>query len=97
MNQDTIKGKWTEAKGAIINAWGKLTNDELDKTRGNLTEVAGIIQKKYGHAKEEVSKKLDELMGKFSDAGQDVKKNAGKAATRSSKAVKDSVKETDRH
>ena len=45
--------------------WGKLTGEELDRAEGNMGSVAGMIQQKYGHAKEEVSSKLDEIVRKY--------------------------------
>lgn len=65
MNQDVIKGKWKEIKGEIQKQWGKLTNDELEQTKGDMTAVNGLIQQKYGHAKDEVSKSLNDLTGKY--------------------------------
>lgn len=35
-NENTIKGKWLEIKGEIQKSWGKLTDDEIDKTQGDL-------------------------------------------------------------
>lgn len=31
VNENTTKGKWLEMKGDIQKAWGKLTDDDLDK------------------------------------------------------------------
>lgn len=61
MNNDTIKGKWQEIKGDILNAWGKITHDDLDKTKGSVTAIAGLIRQHYGEAKEDISAKLQEM------------------------------------
>lgn len=34
-NEQSIKGKWLEIRGELQKAWGKLTNDELDQTKGD--------------------------------------------------------------
>lgn len=72
MNKDQIHGKWNEIKGEITKAWGKITHDELDQVKGNATEVAGLVQKKYGVAKDEASRKIDGIFEKYSDADKDV-------------------------
>ena len=54
LNEEMIKGKWKEIKGEIKTLWGKLTDDELDKTSGNLESIAGIIQQRYGNKKEDI-------------------------------------------
>ncbi len=65
MNEQFIKGKWKEIKGEIQKQWGKLTNDELEQTKGDMTAVSGLIQQKYGQAKDDVSKNLADLTGKY--------------------------------
>ena len=64
MNNDMVKGKWTEIKGEIRNRWGKLTSDELEKTEGNLQAIAGLIQQRYGETKEAAEEKLNKLFSR---------------------------------
>ncbi len=65
MNADTLKGKWTEIKGEIQKTWGNLTGDDLEKTKGDMTAVAGLLQQKYGMAKDDASAKLSGIYGRF--------------------------------
>jgi uncharacterized protein YjbJ (UPF0337 family) len=65
MNQDTVMGKWKEIKGEISRTWANLNKDEIKHVKGDLTELAGTIQEKYGEAKEEVTKKLSEIVNRF--------------------------------
>lgn len=67
MNSDMVKGKWTEIKGEVQKAWGKLTSDELETTKGDLTAISGLIQQKYGQSKEKYSDQLNQIFSKFSD------------------------------
>ncbi len=62
MNSETLQGKWTEIKGQIRKQWGKLTEDEVEQARGNTQELAGLLQQRYGYAKEEALKRINELM-----------------------------------
>ena len=88
MNQDMLKGKWTEIKGEIQKSWGKITNDEIEKTKGDAKQMAGLLQQKYGLAKEEAAEKINKLYSKFEAASHDVKKSAeGKVSK-----MKDSMK-----
>ncbi|RYZ95980.1 MAG: CsbD family protein [Proteobacteria bacterium] len=76
MEENFFKGKWKEAKGEIQTTWGKLTGDELEQTKGNLQSIGGLIQQKYGHAKEEVSQKLSELTSRFTGEAADKTEDA---------------------
>lgn len=64
-NEDLIKGKWKEIKGELQNQWGELTSDDLERSKGNIGAITGLIQQKYGMKKEEVSEKLHKLLHRF--------------------------------
>lgn len=68
INEDLAKGKWKQLKGEIQKTWGDITGDELEQTRGDLKSIAGLIQQRYGIAKEEASQKLSELSNRFADS-----------------------------
>ncbi len=67
VNEDIIKGKWKEMKGDVQKAWGKLTDDELEKTKGDLKAISGLIQQRYGEARESSSTKLNEIFSRFEE------------------------------
>ncbi|KPQ05900.1 MAG: hypothetical protein HLUCCA12_13015 [Rhodobacteraceae bacterium HLUCCA12] len=60
MNWDQLKGKWKQASGSAKAQWGKLTDDELTQIEGNRDKLVGKIQEKYGLAKEEAEKQVDD-------------------------------------
>ncbi|MCA0993955.1 CsbD family protein [Alloyangia pacifica] len=60
MNWDQIEGNWTEFKGKARAQWGELTDDEVQQAKGDREQLAGLIQKKYGIAKEEAEKQVSE-------------------------------------
>jgi uncharacterized protein YjbJ (UPF0337 family) len=65
LNQEQFNGKWNEIKGGIRNLWGKISDDELEQIKGNITEVSGLVEEKYGETKAEIKQKLDALMDSF--------------------------------
>lgn len=60
MNWDQIEGKWTQLKGKAKEQWGNLTDDDLDRAAGNRDQLAGRVQERYGLAKEEAVRQVDE-------------------------------------
>jgi uncharacterized protein YjbJ (UPF0337 family) len=52
MNEDILKGKWSEMKGEAKKKWGKLTDNDLMVISGEKEKLVGILQTKYGYAKE---------------------------------------------
>lgn len=64
-NQRKIKGNWTQVKGKAQQQWGELTNDDLDIIEGKREELVGKIQERYGIAKEEAEKQVDDFLEKY--------------------------------
>jgi len=58
---DTTKGTFEHLKGKIRETWGRLTDDEIALAEGKREQFIGKLQEKYGLAKEEAEKRLDEL------------------------------------
>ena len=62
MNEDTLKGQWTQIKGRVREQWGKLTNDDLDQIHGRAEQLIGKIQERYGIQREEAKRQVDDFM-----------------------------------
>ena len=60
MNQDTLKGQWTQLRGRLREQWGKLTDDDLDRIQGQTEQLVGRIQERYGVARDEAERQVDE-------------------------------------
>jgi len=61
MNWDTIKGQWKQFQGKVKAKWGKLTDDDLTTIAGKRDELAGKLQERYGYAKDQAERELDEF------------------------------------
>jgi len=61
MNWDTIGGNWNQFKGVIKQRWGKLTDDDLTYIDGRRQELIGKLQEKYGHAKDDADRQIDDF------------------------------------
>lgn len=61
MNAQIFKGTWEETKGKIKQKWADLTDDEMLKVEGKHEEIFGILEKRYGYAKDDAKKMIDQL------------------------------------
>jgi uncharacterized protein YjbJ (UPF0337 family) len=57
--------KWSEIKGALLNLWGRLSDEELEAVKGNIFEISDLVQTKYGESKHEIRLKLNQLIDSF--------------------------------
>ena len=60
MNWDQIEGGWKQFRGKVQEQWGKLTNDDLDVVKGKREDLVGRIQQRYGIAREEADRQVNE-------------------------------------
>ena len=60
MNTDVLRGKWTQLKGEIKSQWGKLTDDDLDRIEGDSEKLIGKIQERYGYARDQAKREVDD-------------------------------------
>jgi uncharacterized protein YjbJ (UPF0337 family) len=59
MNENTLKGQWSQLKGKIREQWGKLTDDDIDQIQGRSEQLVGRLQERYGIALDEARRQLD--------------------------------------
>lgn len=64
MNWDRIEGNWKQIKGEAISQWGKLTDDDVDVANGDRQKLVGLVQERYGIAKDEAERQVDEFAAK---------------------------------
>lgn len=65
MNSDTLKGQWKQVSGRVKAAWGKLTDDDLQRIEGDHERLSGKIQERYGITRDEAQKQVDRFLDKF--------------------------------
>jgi len=58
MNEDTLKGQWNQLKGKAREKWGNLTNDDLNVIQGQSERLVGLIQQRYGIARDEAERQV---------------------------------------
>ena len=63
MNWDRVSGNWKQFKGKVKEQWGKLTDDDLTASNGRRAQLEGNIQERYGLAKDQVKKDVDDWYG----------------------------------
>ena len=65
MNWDTIQGNWKQFSGKVKEKWGKLTDDDLTAVAGKRDQLAGMLQERYGLAKDKAEKELDDFANRL--------------------------------
>ncbi len=63
MDWNRVEGNWKQFKGAAKEKWGKLTDDDLDVIEGRREQLEGKLQQRYGFAKDQIRKDVDDWFG----------------------------------
>jgi uncharacterized protein YjbJ (UPF0337 family) len=61
MNWDTIKGTWKQYRGQVKETWGDLTDDDLTRIEGKRDKLVGVIQERYGIARDEAERQVQDF------------------------------------
>ena len=56
-----IEGIWKQFTGRLQEAWGSLTDDDLDRYEGSREQLEGFIQQKTGERREAIRERIDEI------------------------------------
>jgi uncharacterized protein YjbJ (UPF0337 family) len=62
MNSDTFAGQWKQLKGSAKKQWADLTDNDLLAAEGSYDKFVGVIQERYGYAKERAEAEVNEWM-----------------------------------
>ncbi len=63
MDWNRVEGNWKQVKGQVKEKWGKLTDDDLTAINGRRDQLEGKIQERYGLAKDQAKKEIDDWYG----------------------------------
>ncbi len=58
-SHDRIQGNSKQLSGGVRHEWGKLTHDVVERVKGDVEVLAGLIQERYGVAKAEARKQIE--------------------------------------
>ena len=84
LTREELQGQWNQVKGQIRERWAEITDDDLQKVRGNTDQLVGLIQEKTGTARKEVEKFLqssvDQGSSMINQASESARQYAHKAS-----------------
>jgi uncharacterized protein YjbJ (UPF0337 family) len=58
------EGKWDQIRGHVKEAWGDLTDDDIDRSEGKRDRLVGTIKEKTGNAVDTIEQKIDDILDK---------------------------------
>ena len=76
ITRQELEGQWNEVKGKIQKRWGDLTDDELQRVKGNANELVGVIQQRTGESRRAVEDFLDQAI----EQGESIARHAMETA-----------------
>src|SRR4029453_3384339 len=67
MNQDIFAGQWKQMRGELKSWWGKIADDDLDRIGGQKDKLIGVVQEKYGYAREKAQQEVERRFKEYGD------------------------------
>ncbi len=64
MNWDQVEGNWKQLMGKAQANWGDITDQDWHSAQGRREQIVGLVQQKYGRAKEVAEREVDDWLGR---------------------------------
>jgi uncharacterized protein YjbJ (UPF0337 family) len=87
ITREELKGRWNEIRGQIKEKWGQLTDDDLRQAEGNTDQLIGLIQRKTGEGREQISKFFDNFSREAGDRATDAMGQAGQVMNQAAEHI----------
>ncbi len=75
MNEDIFAGQWKQMRGELKSWWGQLADDELDLIGGHKDKLIGLVQERYGYARQHAEQEVERRFKEFADQSSGVVAN----------------------
>lgn len=69
MRDAKLEGRWEQMRGRLREAWGALTDDDVERARGSWERLVGVVRERTGDSVETIERKLNEISDKAEEAG----------------------------
>lgn len=86
---EEIQGTWNQVVGAVKKKYANITGDDLAAVNGNIQQLAGLLQRKTGEAREDIESFLRTCSSSASTAMNRVADVAGDYAGRAGERMKE--------
>lgn len=89
VTKEEAQGTWNHLAGAVKTKYAQITGDDLAGVNGNIQQLAGLIQKKTGKAKEEIDEFLRSVSGTAATTVGRISEAASDMATKATETLRD--------
>ena len=87
--KEEAQGTWNQLAGAVKSKYSQITGDDLAGVNGNIQQLAGVIQRKTGKAREEIDEYLKSLTDSTSTTVSRISEAASDMASKASETLRD--------
>lgn len=89
ITKEEIQGNWNSFVGGVQKRYSEITGDDLAAVKGNIQQMAGVIQRKTGQARDDIESYLKSLSSDASGSIQHVSEMASNMASRANEGLRD--------
>jgi uncharacterized protein YjbJ (UPF0337 family) len=95
ITRQELEGKWKELKGQIREQWGELSDDELQRAKGDAEQLIGVIQQKTGQSRREIEAALQQMVHDGQSAVQQAAATARQYVESANRSLRDGYRQVE--
>ncbi len=72
MNADVMLDRWDQLRSEAQRRWSKLSDLDLDSTRGQADKLVNLVEERYGYGRRKAQKQVKKFMRRYGDKPQEI-------------------------
>jgi len=88
-NAEQLAGSWNQIKGKLKEKWGQLSDNDLERFKGNIDQLVGHLQQKTGQTRQDIESFLADAAGAASGVMQKAKEMATEYTSKAAGTVQE--------
>lgn len=72
MNASVLTSKWNQARDDVQRRWGKLTEDDVERVKGDINHLVSLVETRYGYTRKTAEREVNRFLKRYDRKVRDV-------------------------
>jgi uncharacterized protein YjbJ (UPF0337 family) len=78
MDTSVLTNKWNQVRNDVKHRWDKLTEEDVERVKGDIDELVSLVEQKYGYTRKAAESEVKRFLKQYDRTVRDVVKKVPK-------------------